>query len=46
MTQREKIHEMKVFVFSAEGFEFLKEAKSDIRKVKRRLTVLFDVQNS
>ena len=31
MTQIVKILEMKVFVFSVEGFEFLKEAKPDIR---------------
>ena len=37
---------MKFFVFSVEGFQFLKEAKPDIPKVKRCLAVLFDVQNS
>ena len=39
-----------VFVFSVEGFEFFKfyekEAKPDIRKFKRGLAVLLDVQNS
>ena len=45
-----KIPEMNVFVFLVEGFQFFKfyekEPKPDIRKFKRRLAVLFDVQNS
>ena len=44
-----KIPEMKVFVFSVEGFLFVKfyekEPKPDIRKFKRGLVVLLDVQN-
>ena len=41
---------MKALVFSVEGFQFLKfyvkEPKPDIRKFKRGLAVLFDVQTS
>ena len=44
-----KIPEMKVFVFSVEGFLFVKfyekEPKPDIRKFKRGLVVLLDIQN-
>ena len=42
--------EMKVFVFSVEGFYFLKlyekEAKHDKRNFKRGLALAFDVKNS